>query len=100
MDTWGKDAPLANKFLKLFKCASNAHEYVSNNIKRVGDHIVYSPTFQRNFTEVDEGQFLDMFSLVNGVNIPVGSTGRRVWSGTTDGNFQLHLFLTILGRLS
>lgn len=79
---WGS-AP-AVQFPELFHCALNQNSVMSSYVERVGNNVVWCPTFRRNLTEV---QFLAPLMLLTEVYVPIDGRDSRVWTCSTDGIF-------------
>ena len=69
---------------------------VKSYMSRVGDMVVWSPTFRRNLKDQEESQFILLLNLLNGACITERREDSRVWTASKDGSFSVSSFFLAL----
>ena len=67
---------------------------VNSCMSRVGDEVVWSPTFRRNLGVQEESQFISLLNLLNGAYITERGEDSRVWTASKEGLFSVSSFVS------
>ena len=94
-DWWIGDRNLEAQFPPL-NCATDKDTEVNSYMSRVGDMVVWSPTFRRNLRDQEESQFILLLNLLNEAYIMERGEDSRVWTASKDGSFSISSFFSAL----
>lgn len=79
---------------------SDGPAMIRSYLSRVGNRVVWGPTFRRNLLEIGAIQLNMLLSLLEDVYVQLGRVDRRVWEGTIDGSFTVKTFFYLLDGVS